>query len=139
MLRISAQQVRDFVEESLVAARPARPQRRDREMRLADAVRADQAEAFLHVGKRSANLRTFADRVRQLLVRIDLEVVEVAAAIARRDARVFEQPARVLALPAIAADDTADTITVYRLPTGVVAELAGHGSDCNTEWLSAEC
>src|SRR5215207_1331403 len=93
-------------------------------MRLADAVRTDQAEAALHVGKPLGEFSYLRRGVGQLLVGIDLEVVEGAVAIARRDARVFEQPARVLFALAVAANHATNAVGFKRFPTSGVALLA---------------
>ena len=89
---------REFVEE---AARAASDERRSAAPRPPDAscryreVRSGRGP-FELFGKRRRNRRTALTAPDELLVRIDLEVLEIAAPIARRDPR-FKQPARVLA------------------------------------------
>src|SRR4029078_9111546 len=57
--------------------------------------------------------------------------IEIAAAIARRDARFVEQPRRQPVAPAVAADDAPDTVGDGRRPAGVIAAVAGHeGGNC---------
>jgi hypothetical protein len=46
--------------------------------------------------------------------------------VALRDIRVSETLLSDPRPPAIAADDTADAIPFYRLPAGVVAQIAAH-------------
>ena len=103
-------------------------------MGLADAVRPDQAQAFGAVRKRLGKPAHRGDRVDELLVGIDLEVLEVAAAIARRDARLFKQPAGVLALPALAAHDTTDASRPLQAFQPVSSQM-GQG----IAMLNAEC
>src|SRR5262249_24204305 len=62
----------------------------------------------------------------QPFVRVSDEGIEVAAAIARRNARVLEQTRRRPLTPAVAADDAADSIDGNGLPPCVVAALASH-------------
>ena len=99
-------------------------------MCLPDTVGSDQAQAFRAVRKGLGKPAHRADCVDELLVRIDLEILEIATPIARGDPRLFKQPAGVLALPALTAHDTTDTSGLYRFPTGVVTDGAGH---CNAE------
>ena len=79
------EQIGDFVEHSRAAAAAAAPERRDSQVRLADAVRADEAEPLGTVRKRVSEPAHRAHRVGELLVGVDLKVLEVAASIARRD------------------------------------------------------
>ena len=103
------------------------PQHRDREMRLADARRTDQAQALARRREtRSANRRACFDRAEQLLVGVSDKGFEIAAAIARRNARFVEQPRRQPFTPAVAAHDAAHAVGLHRLPAGIVAESAGH-------------
>jgi hypothetical protein len=111
----------------VVSTRDGRSQRGNRQMRLADSVRADQADTFQHIGERVGKAPYGADGVDQFLVRIDLKVVEPAAPIPRGNSCLIEQAARLCVLPALAAHDTAHAVSLYGLPTGVVASRA-HGT-----------
>src|SRR5262249_28349287 len=94
---------------------------------LADPGRADETEAFLRVPaarKILGEARRTPDGRDQFFVRVGDEGVELARAIARRNARVLEQTRRRALTPAVAADDAADSIDRNGLPPGVVAALA---------------
>ena len=107
-------------------------------MGLADAVRPDEAQAFGAGGKILGEAANRGYRVDQFLVGIDLEIVEVAAAIARWDARVFEQAPRVLILPALATHDSPHAADLNRLPTGIVAGGTHGKGNAECRMLNAE-
>jgi hypothetical protein len=126
-----AQQVRHLVEQALVSPRDQLAQSCNGEVGLADAVGADQTEPLLNAGKLLRESPHSRDGVRQLLVRIDLEVVERARTVSWRNPGVVEQPAGEPFVPAVTAHDPANTICGYCFPAGVVAAFASHGRcDC---------
>jgi hypothetical protein len=99
-------------------------------VRLADPVRADEAEALWHVGEALGESSNGIDSVRELLVLgIDLEVLEVAATVPRRDSRLLEEAASMVVAPAVAAHDTTSAVGFNGLPAGAIAEGADQNSD----------
>ena len=104
------------------------PQHGDREVRLADARRADEAQPLPRQETRRRNVARAVTARGELLVRIRDERIEVALAIARRHARLLQQLRRQPLAPAVAALDATHAVDFNRLPSGVVAERAGHDS-----------
>ena len=122
-----AQQIARVVEEPAGAfGDDDTPQHRDREMRLADARRSDQAQTLLGDGKFVGEAPRLSHRAEQLLVRVSDKGFEIAAAVARRNPRFVEQPRRQPFTPAVTSLDPATTVDFHRLPTGVVANRASH-------------
>ena len=123
------QEVGDLVENPLAPAPESGPERRDGQVRLADAVRTDEAEALGAVGESVGKPAHGAHGVGELLVGIDLKILEVAAPVTRRNPGFVEEPPGVLTLPALAAHDAAHAVRIDGLPTGVVADGARHDQE----------
>ena len=103
------------------------PKHRHRDVRLADARRADEAEALLDCGKAVGELARLRHRDRQLLVWIEEEILERATRVARRNSREVEQLSGDAVLPAGASLDTTHAVAIDRLPASSVATRARHG------------
>jgi hypothetical protein len=109
-------------------------------MSLADPWWSDQAETAPDRGKFVGELLRLLHRAEQLLVRVSDECIEIALAIPRRHARLVQQPRRQSFTPAVAAVDSPYTLLFYRLPSGIVAQGAGHwrGGDCTSRRRSVQ-
>jgi hypothetical protein len=80
-------------------------------MRLADARRADQAQAARTRGELLGEATRVLHGGYELFVRVDDEGVEIAPAVPRRHTRLFEEARRQRVVPAVAPDNPADTRT----------------------------
>src|SRR5262249_56408701 len=94
-------------------------------MRLPDAVVTVKQQSLIDNGKLIDEARGAAERV-ALTIGVRVEVRELAVHVAARNARMLQQQFEAALMPALAACDPRNTVDVNRLPSGVVADRAGH-------------
>ena len=102
-----------------------RLQNRNGKMRLADTRSAQQQQPFVEHGERSREGPGLCHG-RHQRVTVVLEVVERAGLIARGNARVSHGLRDSVLTPAVAPDDSSDTVILERSPAGVIAERTSH-------------
>ena len=97
-------------------------------MRLADAWRTNEHQPFLNDGERLREAARGIDGAKQLFVLIRQEIVERAALIARRNARIPKTLVYGFLTNAVTPCDARDTVNLDRFPPSVIANRAGHAS-----------